>query len=78
MATQTTNSSNRNSKNRFVALLLAVFLGDWGIHKFYLGQVGWGILYILFSWTFIPMIVGWIEALMYLTMSDKEFQSKYS
>jgi TM2 domain-containing membrane protein YozV len=58
-------------------LLLAVFLGDWGIHKFYLGQVGWGILYILFSWTFIPMVIGWIEALMYLTMSDKEFEAKY-
>jgi TM2 domain-containing membrane protein YozV len=76
MPTRTTNSTNHR-KNRIVALLLAVFLGDWGIHKFYLGQVGWGILYILFSWTFIPMVIGWIEALMYLTMSDKEFEAKY-
>lgn len=77
MSTHTITSTKRHSKNKIIAILLAVFLGDWGIHKFYLGQVGWGILYILFSWTFIPMIVGWIEALMYLTMSNKEFEAKY-
>lgn len=68
----------RSSKNRIVAALLAIFLGDFGIHKFYLGRVGWGIIYILFSWTAIPMILGWIEGIVYLFMSDKSFKSKYS
>lgn len=47
------------------------------MHKFYLGQDGWGILYLLFFWTFIPSIVGFIEGILYLTMSDEDFTAKY-
>ena len=65
-------------KNKTVAGLLAIFLGGFGIHKFYLGKVGWGIAYILLSWTWIPMIVGIIEGIIYLTMSDKTFRTNYS
>jgi TM2 domain-containing membrane protein YozV len=36
-------------KNKVVAGLLAIFVGGLGIHKFYLGKVGQGILYLLFS-----------------------------
>lgn len=68
----------KTRRSRIVAILLAIFLGDWGIHKFYLGHAGWGFIYILFSWTFIPLIVGWIEAIMYLSMSDQSFEAKYS
>ncbi len=39
-------------KNKFLAALLAFFLGAFGIHKFYLGENFGGILYFLFSWTF--------------------------
>lgn len=48
-------------KNTTTAVLLALFLGGVGAHRFYLGQIGWGILYLLFSWTFIPMIVSLVE-----------------
>ena len=41
---------------------LALFLGGLGAHKFYLGQIGLGVLYIVFCWTFIPSIVALIEA----------------
>ena len=34
-------------KNKWVALLLCFFFGFIGIHKFYEGKVGMGILYIL-------------------------------
>ena len=34
------------AKNKWVALLLCVFLGALGGHKFYEGKVGMGILYI--------------------------------
>ena len=63
--------------SRIVAALFAIFLGGFGIHKFYLGQVGWGILYLFFCWTFIPTIVGFIEGIIYLTMSDEYFAAKY-
>lgn len=65
------------SKNRVVAALLAFFLGGFGVHKFYLGRVGWGIVYLLLFWTMIPAIVAFIEAIIYLIKSDEEFAAKY-
>lgn len=47
--------------NKTVYLLLAFFLGGFGIHKFYVGKIGAGIGYILFSWTFIPAFIAFIE-----------------
>lgn len=33
-------------KSRLVALLLCFFLGALGVHRFYVGKIGTGILYI--------------------------------
>lgn len=38
--------------------LLAFFLGTFGVHSFYSGHTGTGILCILFSWTGIPTLAG--------------------
>jgi TM2 domain-containing membrane protein YozV len=46
-------------KSQLVALLLNIFLGGLGIHRFYLGYVGMGILYIallLTSFLIVPAI----------------------
>jgi len=51
----------RASKDELVGVLLALFLGGLGIHKFYMGQTGAGILYLIFSWTGIPSLIGFIE-----------------
>lgn len=64
-------------KNKIVAGVLGILLGGWGIHKFYLGKVGMGILYILFCWTGIPSIIGLIEGILYLVSDDKTFYTKY-
>ena len=37
----------KKPKNKWTALLLCLFLGGVGAHKFYEGKVGMGILYIL-------------------------------
>ena len=64
-------------KSRVVAALFALLLGGIGIHRFYLGEVGWGIVYLLFCWTGIPFIIGIIEGILYLVMTDEAFAAKY-
>lgn len=63
-------------KSKIVAGVLGILLGGIGIHKFYLGQTGLGIIYLLFCWTGIPAIVGFIEGIMYLCSNDHNFQVK--
>lgn len=54
MAQYVTQTSDRS---KIVALLLCIFLGTLGIHYFYVGRVGMGILYLL---TFGLLGIGWI------------------
>ncbi len=63
--------------NKSTAGLLAIFLGGIGAHKFYLGQVGIGLIYLIFSWTSIPILIGIIEGIIFLCMSKETFQNKY-
>ncbi len=48
-------------KSERVGTLLAVFLGGFGGHRFYLGDKR-GLLYLPFFWTFVPTLVGLVEA----------------
>ena len=48
-------------KDVTAAILLAFFLGSFGAHRFYLGEIGMGFLYILFCWTFVPHIIALVE-----------------
>lgn len=49
-------------KDEVLGVLLALFLGSFGLHHFYLKQNGLGILYLVFFWTGIPGLAGFIEA----------------
>lgn len=49
-------------KDEVLGVLLAVFLGSFGLHHFYLRQNGLGILYAIFFWTGIPGLIGFFEA----------------
>ena len=63
--------------SRVIAIVLALLVGSIGVHKFYLGRIGMGILYLVFCWTFIPAIVAFVEAIIYVTMTDEAFTKKY-
>ncbi|AQT66623.1 hypothetical protein EFZ62_01265 [Serratia marcescens] len=44
----------------------------------YLGMKWWGLFYLLFCWTGIPAIVGFIEGIIYLFQSEEKFNQKYN
>jgi TM2 domain-containing membrane protein YozV/ribosomal protein L40E len=71
------NGKAVGKKSKIAAGLFALLLGGIGVHKFYLGRAGVGILYLLFCWTFIPAIIALVEGIIYLTMSDENFAEKY-
>lgn len=56
--------------NKIAYGLIAIFIGDFGIHRFYAGRWLSGILYLLFFWTFIPGILGLVEGIIALTRND--------
>lgn len=48
-------------RDEVVGILLALFLGTFGIHHFYLRRIGLGILYLCFCWTSVTFFLGVIE-----------------
>jgi TM2 domain-containing membrane protein YozV len=48
-------------RDEIVGILLALFLGTFGAHHFYLRRTGLGILYCCFFWTGVPSLLGFIE-----------------
>ena len=78
-------------KNKLVAGLLAIFIGAFGVHKFYLGYKNTGIIMAIiggvgFVLSFVliglPILLGisavaLIEGILYLTKSDEEFEQTY-
>ena len=48
-------------RDEVVGILLALFLGTFGIHHFYLRRTGLGILYCCFFWTGITTVLGVVE-----------------
>lgn len=60
--------------NKTTAILLALFLGGLGAHKFYLGKPGMGLLYLVFCWTFIPGLIALIELIMMALMKEDQWK----
>lgn len=65
-------------KDKTIAMLLALFLGTMGIHRFYLDQPGRGILHLILMFTGISAIIGFIDFIGFLTMSQRTFDWKYN
>lgn len=74
-----------SGKSRGVAALFAFFLGCFGVHYFYVGKIGAGILFLVcslvFCWTIlIPLAVSvicLIQTIRLFIMTSEEFEEKY-
>jgi len=73
-------------KDKWVAGLLALFLGVFGIHKFYLGYKTEGIIMLLVSLIvgicgglgiLIMLVFSYIEAVRYLILTQEDFERIY-
>jgi len=66
------NASTDSSKSKWVAFVLAFVLGYLGVHRFYVGKVGTGILYLFTGGLFgVGALVDWITILIG-NFKDKE------
>ena len=65
-------------KQKVVAGILAILLGGLGIHHFYLGSIGAGVICLLLSCVGIGPILGLVEGIMLLIMKDEEFEARYN
>ena len=78
-------------RSKIAAGLLALFLGFLGIHKFYLGYTGPGVVMLVISLVSIPLmlvlvgflmiaainIVAFVEFILYITKTDEQFHEIY-
>lgn len=75
-----------SQKSKIIALLLALFLGEWGAHKFYLGDTTKGVIMLVIGFiglfTFFPLLITglWslVDFIRICTMSEAELNSKYN
>ena len=66
----------KKDPEQLTAGLLAILLGDFGVHHFYTGQTLRGVLDILFCWTGIPAIIGLIEGIVWLCDDNDEWAER--
>ena len=89
--TDTSNTTPPVENKKMLAGLLGIFLGGFGAHKFVLGYTQEGLILlgtllisfplmciIIGAFTmYIPIIIGLIEGIIYITKTDEEFYNTY-
>lgn len=64
-------------KKRTTAIILCLLLGVFGAHRFYVGEMGKGILYIITLGGFFGLI-PLIDLIIWILGSDESFDKKYN
>lgn len=65
-------------KNKTTVSILALFLWGLGVHRFYMWNIWLAVLYLLFSWTFIPMFISIFEFIYFISFSDDKFNEIFN
>lgn len=65
-------------KTKSMAILLALFFGGIGLHRFYLGRPISGVFYILFCWTMCTYLIALVEVIVFAFQSDESFNKNYN
>ena len=67
-------------KEKMVAGILGILLGSLGIHHFYLGSTVAGVIQIVLTCVTcgIGSLLGLVEGILLLVMSDEEFNQRYN
>jgi TM2 domain-containing membrane protein YozV len=71
-----TGVSPTGKRSKVTAGLLAIFLGGFGAHKFYMGNARSGVIYLLLLLTLIPTLISIVEGIIYLSESDEDFEKR--
>jgi hypothetical protein len=66
-----------DQRSRTTAALLALFVGWFGFHHFYLGNRRRGFYYLAFCWTMVPLILAWVDTIRLALANEREFQEKF-
>lgn len=73
------NQGNYRSEKKLAAGLLGILLSPFAANKFYLGYMQEGIIQIVLNICTcgIASVVPFVEGIIYLTMSDEQFDRTY-
>ena len=64
-------------KSKGLALTLCFFGGWFGLHEFYLRNYFTGSLYLLFCWTFIPLVLSVLDFILILLTPNSVFHRTF-
>jgi TM2 domain-containing membrane protein YozV/Tfp pilus assembly protein PilE len=65
-------------KSQTTAAILCAFLGGFGAHRFYLGPIWVGVIYLLLFWTGIPGLISCVEVLVIVFSSQATWARKHN
>ncbi|MGL5452647.1 MAG: M48 family metalloprotease [Aeromonas sp.] len=80
VSTQTLSDEGvpHRGKRKYIMALLMFFGGWCGLHKFYAGNWGWGLIYLMGCFTWFPTILSFIELVRLLCLSKDGFDLRYN